>query len=242
MSQNNRSSKFYQDSVEKKLRFGDVLKGYLLTTPMISKPLGENAKDPYDIEVCVPEFSVVLDPCCHIGEGSISLTPLIEVPPHFWDTSCLAEDMTRINRIAMPKDLMHPAAWNKISVEERRISMNATPEYGHKHYFIYEENPQFHKYPVLREIRYHEVIDPSNQLPKYEEKIEQYTITTGLYMIDFKNIYHLNCERIFPSRREADEEILKSVVLQLSVKTRSELRDKMADYFGKPPDEDLVDM
>jgi len=57
-------------------------------------------------------------------------------------------------------------------------------------------------------------------------------------MINFKNIYHVNCEKVFDPKKPIDESILRSIILQLSKKTRNELREKMADYFGAIPDED----
>jgi hypothetical protein len=233
---------FYLDAIGKKLRFGDVLKGYLLTTPKISKPFDEGGKDPYNIDIYLPEFSVVMDPCCHIGGGSISLTPLIQVKYHFWDTPYLVKDMTRLNRKVMPKDLMHPVIWNKLSNEEKLMSINATPDYGHKNYFIYEESSVFTNYPVKRDLQYNEVVDSDSKLPKYEEEKRQKVIDTRFYMIDFKNIHHLNCEKIFGPEKVTDEKILGSIVLQLSIRTRNELRDKMAYYFGNPPDEDRIDV
>jgi len=231
---------FYLDTVGKKLRFGDVLKGYLFTAPNIGKPFDEKSRDPYNIDVCLPKFSVVMDPCCHIGGGSISLTPLIHVEDHFWDTPCLAEDMTRLNRKAMPKDLMHPKTWNKLSDEQKLASINATPDYGHKTYFVYEGNSEFPEYTVKRECQYNEVIDTHSQLLKYEEARAEKVIVTRHHMIDFKNIYHLNCKKIFGPKKVADEEILRSIVLQLSVTARNELRDKMVSYFAEIPEEDII--
>lgn len=231
---------FFQDAIGKKLRFGDVLKGYLSTTPRISEPFDESGKEPYNIDVRVPEFSVVMDPCCHIGGGSISLTPLIQVKPHFWDTPCLTEDMTRINHKAMPKDLMHPVVWNRLPGEEKLQALSAIPDYGLRNYFIYKENSVFPPYDVKREMRYNEVVDSDSKLPKYEKIKEQRVITTRYYMINFKNIYHLNCEKISTIKNMANEEILRSICIQLSIKTRNALRDKMSFYFRNRPEEDRM--
>lgn len=232
---------FYLDATEKKLRFGDVLKGFVSTTPKISEPFVQTSNEHYYIDVFSPDFSVVMDPCCQIGGGAISLTPLIQVKPHFWDIQYVAEDMTRINRKAMPKDLMHPETWNRMPVDRKLEAINATPDYGHRNYFVYEENGAFPKYTVNRDIRFTEVIDPSTQLPKYEKTQEQRTITTGHYMIDFKNVSHVNCERISPPEKATDQKILGSKVLQLAIGTRNELRDKMAFYYGYPPIEDRIE-
>jgi hypothetical protein len=232
---------FYLDAIEKKLRFGDVLNGFVSTTPKISEPFVQSAKEHYNIDVFLPEFSAVMDPCCQIGGGTISLTPLIQVKPHFWDIKYLGEDMTRTNRKAMPKDLMHPETWNKMPVEKKLEAINARPDYGHRNYFVYEENGAFPKYTVRRDVRFTEVIDPNTQLPKYEKAEEQKTITTGHYMIDFKNIYHVSCAKISPPEKETDPKVLGSKILQLAIRTRNELRDKMALYYGYLPIEDRID-
>jgi hypothetical protein len=233
---------FYRDSIENRLRFGDVLKGYLSTAPNFVKPFGEKAREPYRIDVSIPDFSIVVDPCCDIGGGTLSLTPLIHVKATLWDTPSLLKDITRINRKAMPKDLMHPEQWNKWQDSEKIAAMNAIPDYGHKTYFAYEANNLFNEYTVTRPTRYEEVVDPITKLPKYKRLQRQKTFITRYYMINFKNIYHVNCEKVFDQGKAIDQSILDSIALQLSIETRNELRDKMAAYFGERPDEDIVDM
>jgi len=95
---------------------------------------------------------------------------------------------------------------------------------------------------VDRRIRYEEVIDTNTGLPKYEQIQEQQTFTARHYMINFKNIFHVNCEKVVDSRKTIDESVLASIVLQLSITSRNELRDKMADYFEKAPEEDRIDL
>ena len=60
-------------------------------------------------------------------------------------------------------------------------------------------------------------------------------------MINFKNIYRVNCQNILGSEEPTDEDIQKSVVLQLSIRTRNQLRYKMAYYFGNKPKEDTIE-
>ena len=60
-------------------------------------------------------------------------------------------------------------------------------------------------------------------------------------MIDFKNIYHVNCDKIFPPEKAIDAKVFRSKVLQLAIRTRNEMRDKMAFYYGYPPIEDRID-
>ncbi len=230
---------FYQDSIENRLRFGDVLKGFLSTIPSLAKPLDVQTKDTYRIDVCVPDFSAVIDPCCEIGGGTLSLTPLIHAKATIWDTPNLLRDMTRINRKAMPKDVMHPRQWNDLPDERKRAIMNVSPDYGHRTYFIYESDARLDEYTVERPAKYEEVTDPVSNLPKYNEISGKHTFKTRCYMIDFKKIYHVSCSKIFDQDKPLDKSILDSRVLQLSKETRNELREKMGDYFGRPPEEDM---
>jgi uncharacterized Zn-finger protein len=127
---------FYHGSIDNKLRFGDVVKGYLSAIPNLSKPFGHAS-----IEIQIPQFSVVLDPCCEIGSGMISLSPLEEVSPQFLDIAYLAKDMTLLNCKGMAKDFFHPSVWNKLSDKKKTDALVAAPDYGHKSFFIYEGTP-----------------------------------------------------------------------------------------------------
>lgn len=232
---------FYLGIIEQRLRFGDVLKGYLSTAPTIDKPFVEYVNEPYNIDVNLPNFCVVMDPCCNIGGGSVSLTPLIQIHAHFWDNPYLAKDMTQMNRIMMPKQVMHPQKWNSLSFEDKQELINARPQHNLLNYFVYKEHDMFSPYTVKRELVYEEKIAPDN-LPEYEIRKEELEFQTRYYMIDFKSIYHINCRKILKPDKELDETILKSKVLQLSIGTRNELRDKLSFYYGNPPDEDRTDV
>ena len=61
-------------------------------------------------------------------------------------------------------------------------------------------------------------------------------IETKYYMIDFKNIHKLNCDKI----NSPEDAPLQSKCLQLSVQTRSELREKISNYYARIPKEDLI--
>ena len=89
---------FYSDKLEERLRFGDVLEGYLSINATIEDTFLDKQKNPFIIDVQQP-YCVVLDPCCSIGRGTISLTPLIRVPHHWWDNPYLLKDMLIINRL-----------------------------------------------------------------------------------------------------------------------------------------------
>ena len=81
---------FYNEEIGDKLRFGDVVKGYLSVIPKISMPFGKA-----NIDFNIPQYSVVLEPCCEIGGGTIILTPLEEISKNFFDIHYLKKDMTK---------------------------------------------------------------------------------------------------------------------------------------------------
>ena len=220
---------FYEDGIGDKLRFGDVVKGFLSTCPILGRPLVNNI-EPYTIEINT-ELSVVLDPCCSIGSGTISISPLIQTQDYFWDNPHLFTDITEINRKGNSKDLMNAARWNRCSDDEKTQFLNDTKDYGYKNFFIYKEYPLFDEYEIIRKNRFEEVIDPNTKLPKYNEIGGVFKFKTRYYMIDFKNIRHVNCKKVVESEKPIDEAILESIVLQLSDETRDELRNKMGDYF-----------
>jgi hypothetical protein len=233
---------FYHGSVENKLRFGDVVKGYPIAIPKIEKPIIDSSTESYGIDIKFPRFAVVLDPCCEIGKGMISLSPLEEVTRSFWDISYLVKDMTLVNVEGMANDLVHPVVWNRFSDSQKINALVSVPSYGYTPYFVFEGNPLFPEYTVEREMKYLDVLDEGTQLPKYEVSKESSVYTTRHRMMCFKNVYRVNCQKIFGSEKPTDETIQKSIVLQLSIKARNQLRDKMAFYFGNKPKEDRLDL
>jgi hypothetical protein len=55
-------------------------------------------------------------------------------------------------------------------------------------------------------------------------------------MIDFRRMHKVECDRI----ANAKQAPLDTKILQLSVDTRAELREKLAAYFWRVPAEDVV--
>ena len=62
------------------------------------------------------------------------------------------------------------------------------------------------------------------------------------YMIDFRNIYTIQCPLIKRSEEltTQDPAIIKSKVLQLSIQARTELREKIGFYYTRVQLEDLI--
>ena len=205
---------FYAKEADKALRFGDLLKGYFSTTPVIKEPvLGEPIKK-YNIDVDFPAFSVIMDPCCQIGKKTISLTPLIPIRGSFFANPYLTGDLTRLNRKMEPQQAIPPHAWKRMTPEQRLERLAVGREYAFVSLFIYEKHDLLPKYTLHR---------PRG---KY--------IETNYYMTNFRNIHKLCCDKI----NTPEDAPLESKVLQLSIETRKELREKVASYYGTPPPED----
>jgi hypothetical protein len=215
---------FYEsrDRIDKLLRLGDVVKGYISNTTRIKQPFltfESSVFHNYTVNFEVPLFSVVLTPCCSIGEQNmICLSPLIQLKSDFFKNPYLVEDFTRINREIEPNKAIAPDDWDKMSYEEKQEKLAQKKGYIEYYLFIYE---------------------PSNLFPPYKKKLQ----VTQYYMVDFRNIQTIRCELIQSREKTKEEntEILASKCLQLSKSTREELRQKLAHYFGRRPLEDELE-
>ena len=210
---------FYQEEIQNILRFGDVLKGYISTHPKIKQPFSikEFEGFNYNIDVDMPNYSVVLTPCCSIGEHTLSLTPLIELRSSIMKNSNFVKDFTIINRPMESERRIPPDKWKKLSEDEKQRQREEKKSYVLLSLFIYEKHDLFPKYTLKgKEINY--------------------------YMIDFRNTFKLNCEMIKAQDGKQQEfnQITKSKFLQLSIEARSQLRDKLSYYYGREPEEDKI--
>ena len=209
---------FYAEETDNYLRFGDVVRGYILPNTTIKEPIlsFKSESHNYTIDVEMP-YSVVLTPCCSIGESTISLTPLIKVRSNFFKNPYFAEDLTRINRKMEPQQAHSPGEWKNFSLEEQQRYLAEGINYALLNLFIYDENEIFKKYTLRkREITY--------------------------YMINFKGTYTMKCAMIKRPEelKPEDAPIIESKVLQLSIQARSELRDKIVYYYSRIPEEDEI--
>lgn len=209
---------FYAEETDNYLRFGDVVSGYILPNTTIKEPIlsFKSESHNYTIDVEMP-YSVILTPCCSIGESTITLTPLIKVRKKFLKNPYFAEDLTRINRMMEPQQAYSPDEWEKFSLEEQQRYLAEGTNYALLNLFIYEENEIFKKYTLRKqEITYH--------------------------MINFKIIYTMKCTMIKRPEelKPEDAPIIESKVLQLSIQARSELRDKITYYYSRIPEEDVI--
>lgn len=207
---------FYASKVSDALRFGDVLKGFFSTTPIIKKPPLLSDMKNCSIDVFLPKFSVVMDPCCQIGEQSISLTPLLPIKKSFLANPYLKEDLTRLNRVMTAQQSVIPEVWEAFSPEEKQRRAEIGEKYASVRFFIYENH---------------------DLLPKYTMHIGTEDIEMNYYLIDFRNTHKLSCNEIIT----AEKAPLELKVLELSVETRQELRDKVSSYYAAVPEEDEIE-
>lgn len=209
---------FYSETLSRVLRFGDVVRGYLFSNPTLKQPLVYGTLEQnYYIDIEIPQYSVIVTPCCSIEEKMVSLTPLIKLKSSFFLNEYFIEDFTIINREIEPEKCFTIAKWNSYTADQQSaiISKAKKRPYTLGNLFIYENNDIFSGY-TLR-----------GQETKY-------------YMIDFRNITTVRCEMIKRAEEITEREapLIASKCLELTEETRKELRDKIAFYYGRIPEED----
>jgi hypothetical protein len=206
---------FYASTSSEALRFGDVVSGYVAAVPTLKTPLVGAIANSFTLEVARPPLLAVMSPCCSIGEKMLLLAPLIEIKAGFLDNPYFAADLTRINRPMRPEDSVAPHVWEMLSDEEKARRIEQGESYALLSLFVYEHNDLFPEYDVNRKTG--------------KEKCRT-------YMIDFRHSFRLNCEKV----RSAAESPLDSKMLELTISARSDLREKIAYFYSRVPNEDAV--
>jgi hypothetical protein len=209
--------KFYEDTNEYSFRFGDVLKGFVSSTPNLDNPPMTSENMDYTISIAMPKYCAIISPCCSIADQVISLSPLVYVRPSFFNNPYFAEDLTRINRPMPAEKSLPPIAWEKMDETEKQDRLSKGLEYTLLDLFIYKEHEIF---PV------HEV-----------HRKNADNIFTRYYMIDFRNTFKVVCSKI----KKPNVVPLEAKCLQLTIGARKDLRDKIAYYYGRVPEEDALD-
>jgi len=207
---------FYQDDLDQALRFGDVVRGYILTNSILEKPSWETQLGDYAVNISSPRFSVIMTPCCSIKDKTIILTPLMQVYTTFFDNPYLVDDLTRLNGIMSPQQAVPPHVWEGFSDEHKQGRLAEGNTYAFPNLFIYERHDSFPEYTLPR---------------KGSENIE-----TNYYIINFKNLYKVYCDKIISPTNSP----LESKHLQLSAETREQLRVKLSRYYLRVPKEDQL--
>jgi hypothetical protein len=212
---------FYEARPSDAIRFGDILSGFVLAFSSVPSPnLAAQANTECQIAVSQPNFCASLTPCCTIARhrnNSMSLAPLIRVQPGFFDNEHIRDDLTLLNSPLRPEESVSRQLWDSLSQVDRarKFDLRHEKSYAFTDYFIYAQHPL---------------------LPRYKLPHKSGGIETGYYMIDFKQIVRVDCDKI----TSALQDVLKAKVLQLSIGSRSSLRDKLSKYFARVPDEDSV--
>lgn len=187
--------------------------GSLLSSTNMSWPVkpGKPQDVDYEIKVKCPRFSVILSPCCSIGDKTLALTPLLNINPKWLENPYLRQDLTNINRPMTPRQAVSPDRWNRLPEEERqrRLDHRSETSLAHVEHFVYGPHPLLPRYPVKE--------------TSYEH-----------YCIDFRRIYRVDCPQVANPKQSP----LHAKILQLSIETRSELRFKLSAYFARVPVED----
>lgn len=210
---NNNINLFYEKKYDNLIRLGDILEGFISLLPTFIKIDNENINNNFNIEVLSCKYSVVITPCCSIDNNDkiISITPLLKVRDSFFNNPYFGEDLTRINRQMEPEQALPPQIWEFLSFEEKQKRLEESKTFTFLDIFIYNENDNLDSYEIIKR-------DKSN-------------ITTSFYMINFRYSYKIKFKDI--------RDLIDLKLLQLSIKTRSELRDKISYYYSRLPDEDI---
>ncbi|MCP3685578.1 MAG: hypothetical protein GY861_23250 [bacterium] len=205
---------FYTNESSKALRFGDVVKGFITSTPQIESPSPTSLHANCTIHVDSTQLAIVMTPCCSIRDKTISLTPLSGILPRYFLNSYFKEDLTRINRTMSPQNTLPAQAWDKLKQEEKERRIQEGEVYAETNIFIY----------ALHDL-----------LPKYQYSKKSSELT-NYHMIDFKATYQVICNDIITP----DNSPFDSKILELSIETRAELRNKVASYYGRTPQADEI--
>lgn len=210
---------FYAEEPSRALRFGDVVRGFVAATPKVDRPRLEVTSDEngssFSLLVSQSPFSVILSPCCSIGDKVLSLAPLVKILPSFLKNPYFSEDLTRINRQMEPEQTVAPDVWAKLPDAEQEKRRATGLGYALVEYFIFASH---------------------DLLPTYSIKSKEKAIELNTYMVDFRRTYQIQCSTI---NTPADSP-LDAKYLELTATTRKELREKIAYYYGRTPQEDTA--
>ena len=165
---------FYDDNHQNTLRFGDIVRGFLITHCHDYDPSAAGKPDEFQIAVTHPSLAAVLTPCCTIAErsgGMLILSPLLRIRPDwYFGNSYLKEDVTRINRETTIQNALGPEKWAEMSDEQQAEQLAQSPGKGYimADFFAYDKH---------------------DLLPEYELAYKQgMRASINYYMIDFRNI------------------------------------------------------
>lgn len=204
---------FYQGSPERVFRLGDVVTGFILGVADVDAPA--HAPMDYLIRIKRPRYAAIVTPCCSVGDKTLALAPLVTIKPDWLDNPYLREDLLRVNS----KMTFEQAAPPNLPPEERerRRALHAGRAFGFFEYFVYAPHASLPPCPVKRQ---------GGEIP------------VSHYMVDFRMIHRVESRSI----QKGAGVPIGAKVLQLSISARQSLREKLAHYFGRVPQEDQMQM
>ncbi len=205
---------FYSANPGSDLRFGDILQGFVATSPTFKIP---SVDDPptWQLKVTQARYFAVLSPCCSIDRGCLLLAPLQRIRPSFLVNPYLSDDLTRVNVRVPAEKSVPPTVWSKLPDEEKTKRLTEGEALIVLECFVFAPHPHLGTY----------------QLATKAGNVEQ-----NHYLVDFGTTFRIECEAV--SRDKPAPAGTK--LLELSIATRTLLRNKIAAYFARVPAEDLV--
>ncbi len=206
----------YSDSIDPRFRFGDIIRGFATATPVINNPPLASENINFQIEVVRSGFYAVLSPCCSINENVVVLCPLVQLRTTFLTNPYLVEDFTRINRPMTPEQAVPPSLWEQLPAHEKEKRKAVGFSYAFVELFVFSDHKMFPQYVLTA--RTGGVME------------------TRAYMVDFRQSFTVRCDKI--TNNSTPFENVK--LLQLSIEARAELRNKMAAFYSRVPEEDKV--
>ena len=206
---------FYSDNPGDDLRLGDVVIGFPVATPAAHDKEPGRRSVQWQIRAVLPDYLVVMTPCCSIEKKCLLLAPLGPIRPSFLKNEWWREDLTHLNRTMPWEKSLPPEHLAKMSEEDRAAGSLAPPAYAFGECFIYPPHPILGAYAL-----------PMKPTPQ----------DVGHYMIDFKTVFRLECDFINrPAKAPPGTKLL-----ELAIPARRDLRAKLAQFFARVPEEDLV--
>lgn len=201
---------FYEERSEPILRFGDVITNIVEHVPVLNKLPHDNE---YQIDIKNTKYFVVTSPCCSIEDEMLSVSPMRPVLQKLFDNEYFRDDFTRLNLPIDPQNSIPKKAWDKMDVDKQRQFLEKGKTYSFIELFAYQGNECFDEYKITTR--------------------EREVFSSRYYLIDFRNIFYFRSKEV---RRGNDFSAIK--LIQLSIDTRKELRDKLTNYFARVPEED----